>query len=95
MSKAHESKLKKERDEVSRLKTELKMVKTRNAELEKKAAEKEKLRVSETQKSKKSLEQIETRAALAECALEELQKRADKWLSELDRINCLMTRKPP
>ena len=84
---AHQSKLKKEKDEVSRLKTELEQSRGRIAELEKTSSEEKQLRVEETWKLKESLEEFESRTTLAEGELATLKTKITRWLAEFSSIN--------
>ena len=91
---AYKAELKKERDEVSRLKSELETAQSRNAELEKSAAEKSRLRVDEAQKLKETLEQTEARATSGQEELQTLEDKADIWLADLAKIKKEMDSKP-
>ena len=72
---------------MSRLKAELEKVQSRNAELEKSAAEEKQLRVEETRQLKESLEESGSRATLAERELETLKAKIAGWLAEFSTIN--------
>ena len=72
---------------MSRLNAELKKVKSRNAELEKSAAEEKQLRVEETRKLEKTLEESGSRADSAERELEALKTRITGWVAEFSTIN--------
>ena len=87
---AHQAELKKEQDEVSRLKAELEKAQSRNAELEKSAAEEKQLRVEDTRKLKETAENTEFQLTSVQHELQDLTKKADKWLAELCRINSEM-----
>ena len=72
---------------MSRLKAELEKAQSRNAELEKSAAEEKQLRVEETRQLKESLEESGSRATLAERELETLKTKIAAWLAEFATIN--------
>ena len=72
---------------MSRLKAELEKVQSRNAELEKSAAEEKRLRVEETRKLRESLEESGSRASLAEREVETLKAKIAGWVAELATIN--------
>ena len=91
---AHQSELKKEKDEVSRLKTELEQSWGRVAELEKVSAEEKQLRGEETRKLKESLEEFESRTTMAERELEALKTKIARWLAEFSTINGQLDSKP-
>ena len=76
---------------MSRLKAELEKARSRNAELEKTAAEEKQLRVDETQKLKESVENTEFQLTSVQQELQALTEKADKWLVELCRINSEMS----
>ena len=80
---------------MSRLKAELKKVQSRNAELEKRAAEEKQLRVEETQKLKESVENTEFQLTSVQQELQALTEKADKWLVELCQITNEMNSKFP
>ena len=80
---------------MSRLMVELEKAQSRNAELEKTAAEEKQLRVYETQKLKESAESIEFQLTSVQQELQALTEKADKWLVELCRINNEMNSKFP
>ena len=84
---AHQSELKKEKDEVSRLKTELEQSLRHVAELEKASTEEKQLRDAETRKLKESLEEFESRTIVAERELEALKIKIARWLAEFSSIN--------
>ena len=92
-AEAHEAELKKERDEVSRLKAELEKAQSRHAELEKSAAEQQQLRVEETRKLEESFKEFESRATSAEGELEALKTKIGRWLVEISAINSEMNSK--
>ena len=83
----HQSAIKKERDEVLRLKAELEKAQSRNTELEKSLAEEKQLRTEETRKLKESTESAGSQLTSVQHELEELTKKTDAWLVELCRIN--------
>ena len=72
---------------MSRLKAELEQVQSRNAELEKSAAEEKQLRVEETRKLEKTLEESGSRASSAEREVETLKAKIAAWVAELATIN--------
>ena len=92
---AHKAELKKERDEVSRLKTELEKAQSHSAELKKVVAEEKQLRADEAETLKESFEQTELRATSAQQELQALKDKSGRWLLELTKINNEMTNKPP
>ena len=71
---------------MSRLKAELEKAQSRNAELEKSAAEQQQLRAEETRK----LEEFESRAISVEGELEALKTKIGRWLAEISTINSEM-----
>ena len=91
---AHQSELKKEKDEVSRLKTELEQSRGRVAELEKTSTEEKQLQGEETRKFKESLEEFESRTNVAERELEALKTKIARWLAEFSTINGQLDSKP-
>ena len=84
---AHQAELKKERDEVSRLKAELDRSRDRTAELEKSAAEEKQPRDKETRKLKESIEESESRATSAEGEAQALKTKIRRWVAEFSTIN--------
>ena len=78
---------------MSRLKAELEKAQSRNAELEKTAAEEKRLRVDETQKLKESFKEFESRAISVEGELEALKTKIGRWLVEISAINSEMNSK--
>ena len=78
---------------MSRLKAKLEKAQSRNAELEKTAAEEKQLRVEETRKLKESLEESESRAISAEGEIEALKTKISRWLVEISTINSEMNSK--
>ena len=90
---AHKAELKKEWDEVSRLKAELEKAQSHSAELEKTAAEEKQLRADEAQKLNETLDQTEVRATSAQQELQILKEKTDRWLTELTKINSEMDSK--
>ena len=78
---------------MSRLKAELEKAQSRNAELEKSAAEQQQLRVEETRKLEESLKEFESRATSAEGDLEALKTKIGRWLVEISSINSEMNSK--
>ena len=80
---------------MSRLKAELEKAQSRNAELEKSAAEEKKLRVEETRKLEESLEESGSRASSAERDLETLKTKIAGWLAEFSTINGQLDSKHP
>ena len=72
---------------MSRLKAELEKAQSRNAELEKSAAEEKRLRVEETRKLAESLEESGSRAGSAERELETLKTKVTGWVAEFSTIN--------
>ena len=72
---------------MSRLKAELEKAQSRNAELEKSAAEEKQLRVEETRQLKESLEESGSRASSAERELETLKTKIAGWVAEFSSIN--------
>ena len=72
---------------MSRLKAELEKAQSRNAELEKSAAEEKQLRVEETRKLGESLEESGSRASSAERELETLKSKVAGWVAEFSTIN--------
>jgi len=92
---AHKAELQIERDEVSRLKAELKKAHDQNAEMEKAAAEEKKRQESEAQKLKELLEKSETSATSTQKELDALNAKARTWMSELTKINFEMASKFP
>ena len=72
---------------MSRLKAELEKAQSRNAELEKSAAEEKQLRVEETRKLEESLEESGSRASSAERELETLKTKVAGWVAEFSTIN--------
>ena len=69
------------------MKAELEKAQSRNAELEKSAAEEGQLRVEETRKLKESLEEFKSRATSSEGELEALKTKIARWLAEFSTIN--------
>jgi len=90
---AHKAELQKERDEVSRLKAELKKAHTQKAEMEKAAAEEKKRQEDKSQKLKELLERAETSATSTQKELDMLNAKARTWMSELNKINSEMASK--
>ena len=90
---AHKAELQKEKDEVSRLKEELQVAQSQNAEFKKAAAEEKERQEGEAQKFKDLLGQTEVRATSAQQELDTLKDKSGRWLSELTRINAEMASK--
>ena len=62
-------------------------MKSRNAELEKSAAEEKQLRAEATRKLEKTLEESGSRASSAERELETLKTKIAGWVAEFSSIN--------
>ena len=90
---AHQAELKKEQEEVSRLKAELEKSQGRPAESEKSAATEKQLREEETRKLKESLEESKSEATSAEGELRDLKAKIAKWLVDISKINSEMDSK--
>ena len=67
---------------------------SRNAELEKSAAEEKKLRVEETRKLKESLEESKLQTTSAESELGVLKAKIAQWLVDISGINSEMNSRP-
>ena len=91
---AHQAELKKEQEEVSRLKAELEKSRGRAVELEKTAATEKKLREEETRKLKESLEESKSQATSAESELRALKTKIAQWLVDISSINSEIDSKP-
>ena len=87
---AHKAELQKERDEISRLKAELKEAQSQNVELEKAAAVDKKRQETEAQKHKELLDQTQARATSVQKELDELKAKARNWTLKLEKINSEM-----
>ena len=92
---SHQVALKKEQDEVSRLRKELEAAQSQTTEAEKTFAA-EKAQLEEVAgRQKELLAQTEGRATSAQKELDILKAKCDTWLSELNRINSEMDSKFP
>ena len=92
---AHQAELKKEQEEVSRLKAELEKTRSQAAESEKAAATEKQLREEESRKLKESLEESKSKATSAESELRALKAKIAQWLVDISGINSEMDSKPP
>ena len=88
LDNAHKAELHKEKDEVSRLKTEL-------GKAQRQKSEACKLREDDAKKHKALLEKSESRANSAQKELEALKAKAESWLTRLTAINGEMSSKFP